>query len=178
MDRSVGNTNSGSNSSSSSSSSSSSINRGNNSATLTPSRSKLLLEAYKEKMSILKTVRVARKEIASKKIAPNTPVRYVNKKKIPKVDERWWEKNPTIAGEAMNSSQNKLSSQENFTEIMRMHLDSQVRYQNTGDFCDESSKARARVLLMNSTYSELNTPQRSADFRSSVEWRLQLRPKM
>lgn len=45
-----------------------------------------------------------------------------------------------------------------------------------GDFC--SVPIKARNLLMNKNYSELNIQGRAGDFRSEVEWRLLLRDSL
>jgi hypothetical protein len=140
------------------------------------SRSRLLLKAYKEKMTILENVREQRNKNA-KKIKSNTPVRAIDRKKIHKVENHWWEKAPCLAGEAMNSSQAKLSNVENFSQIVRDRVLDKVHDSNNyGEYCHDPLKARK--LLMNLSYRDLTIPGRAADFRTGVEWRLMLRPSL
>ena len=140
------------------------------------SRSRLLLDAYKEKQAILEAITASR-VLNRKKIKPNDPVRSVDPTKVPKIDDRWWEKTPTVAGELMNASQTRLSDPSLFTEIKRRSLNLGLNAdEHIGDFC--RNPLRARILLMNNSYKDLTIPTRAADFRTGVEWRLQLRQGM
>lgn len=133
---------------------------------------KMLIQAYIDRKAYIDKVK---RESVPFKITSKTPVRSHDISKIPKVNQRWWTKSPTVAGEAMNKSQEKLSALENFTEITKRryeHTDTNV----TGDFCDDPR--RARKLLMNRSYSALTIPKRAADFKNEVEWRLSLRPNL
>ena len=137
------------------------------------SRSELLLAAYKEKLAILEAVTCSRAK-AKRKIKPNAPIRPIDPTKVPKIADRWWDKPPCIAGEQMNSSQSRLSDPSNYTENKRRNLDFDDKVdEHLGDFCRNPLKAR--ILLLNNSYSDLTIPTRAADFRTGVEWRLQLR---
>ena len=140
------------------------------------SRSKLILRAYKEKMAALDSIRTS-KENTQRKIKSNTPVRRIDRNKIHKIDDHWWEKPPTVAGESMNSSQARLSDVEGFSQSVRDRVLHKVKDQdNFGEFCHDPIKARK--LLMNLSYRDLTIPCRAADFRTGVEWRLTLRPNL
>ena len=140
------------------------------------SRSKLILEAYKEKMAALDSIRI-NKERSKRKIKMNTPIRKIDRNKIYKVNDHWWEKKPSIAGEGMNSSQARLSDVDNFSPVVRDRVLRKVNDGNNfGEYCHDPLKARR--LLMNLSYSDLTIPGRAADFRTGVEWRLMLRPSL
>ena len=143
--------------------------------TKSPSRIKVLLEAYKDRKAKLDNLKLEDESRLERKITSKTPVRYVDKTKIPKIGDRWWNKEPTIAGETMNSSQARLSQVDHFTVIRKQRFD-HTESNITGDFCDDPSKARK--LLMNLSYRDLTIPKRSQDFRTGVEWRLTLRPNI
>ena len=141
------------------------------------SRGKMILEAYKEKMAALDSIRIHKEKTRSKKIKNNTPVRVVDKDKIYKIEDHWWEKKPTQAGESMNSSQARLSDVDKFSQVVRDRVLQKVKDQNNfGEYCHDPIKARK--LLMNLSYRDLTIPGRAADFRAGVEWRLMLRPTL
>ena len=163
--------------SSSSSSSSYKVSQGRDElGTKQGSRGRLLLEAYKEKMAALDSIRIHR-EKTKRKIKNNTPVRIIDRSKIFKIEDHWWDKKPTLAGENMNSSQARLSDVDKFSRVVRDRVLKNVKDQNNfGEYCHDPIKARK--LLMNLSYRDLTIPGRAADFRTGVEWRLMLRPNI
>ena len=138
----------------------------------------MILDAYITRKTLLdenEKVRIANK---AKKITSKTPIREVDISKVPIVKNKWWNKQPTIAGESMTTTQGKLSKIENFTFISRSKYEHSAR-NIAGDFLDTSKDpSKARLMMLNRSYSELTIPTRSADFNSGVEWRLSLRPDL
>lgn len=50
----------------------------------------------------------------------------------PKIEDRWWEKQPTIAGEGQNACQSRLSSVDNFTGLYRARFQAGKGYSGHG----------------------------------------------
>eukprot|EP00440_Ansanella_granifera_P033406 gb/GFBE01036248.1/.p1 GENE.gb/GFBE01036248.1/~~gb/GFBE01036248.1/.p1 ORF type:complete len:152 (+),score=22.16 gb/GFBE01036248.1/:1-456(+) len=104
------------------------------------------------------------------------------KRRQPKPPEpKWWEKKPTIPGEACTPAQRRLADEkESYTGVCRRLFEASAGGLSSlglevGDYCI-SPPIRATRLLASKRYNELTTPHRAADFRSETEWRLQLRP--
>ena len=143
--------------------------------TSSSSRNKIFAEAYKSRKMLLDENGKMNEIRASNKIKSSTPLRDVDRSKIYHVKNKWWSKDPTLAGEGMSRTQKKLSKPENFTTVTKSrfeHTDISV----SGDFCSDPSKATR--MLMSNSYSDLTIPTRAADFNSGVEFRLSLRPNL
>jgi hypothetical protein len=82
-----------------------------------------------------------------------------------------------LAGELCNSTQERLAAIEQYTGLYKSRIQAKTKPSNhsNGDFCD--NPLCAIRMLKNNSYSNLNIRGRSGDFRSEVEWRLQLRPQ-
>ena len=88
--------------------------------------------------------------------------------------EKWWDKNPTIAGEGLTPVQERLSQLDSFTGMYKRRFDQgDDAYPVTGDLCQNPK--RAIRLLKDRSRHQLTIPKRACDFRSEVEWRLTLR---
>eukprot|EP01041_Mallomonas_annulata_P010652 gene10652-22235_t len=91
------------------------------------------------------------------------------------ITDRWWEKPPAIAGEACTVAQQRLCQVESFTGMYKKRFEVNPSCPVSGDYCDRPIRA---TRLLNSTPVNLLTiPSRAGDFRTEVEWRLQLRPQ-
>ena len=136
----------------------------------------MLLEAYTARKALVDANEKVLAANKSKKIMPNAPIREVEKSKIHVVENKWWVKEPCLAGEAMNKTHGRLSDvKKGFTYISKKRLDHSAKLVS-GDFLETSSSPqKAKLMMMNRSYSELNIPTRSADFNSSVEFHLSLR---
>jgi len=89
--------------------------------------------------------------------------------------ERWWEKPPTIAGECCSDAQLRLSHVNSYTGIQRKRPDDADADAIAGDFCYKPK--RATRILTSAPVDEVANVNRTGDFRTEVEWRLQLRPQ-
>ena len=89
--------------------------------------------------------------------------------------QRWWEKQPTIAGEHCTAAQKYLADKPNFTGIYRRRFSRNSMRAISGDYC--ADPMRAERMLQSHTCAELTIPGRAADFRSEVEWRMRLRSR-
>ena len=91
--------------------------------------------------------------------------------------ERWWEKRPTIAGEACNERQGRLCEVESFTGLYKRRFDPSKAAMRavSGDYC--ADPLGAERMLQSKTCAELTIPGRAADFRTEVEWRMRLRSR-
>ena len=90
--------------------------------------------------------------------------------------DKWWDKNPTIAGEGLTPVQSRLSQLDSFTGMYKRRFDQGEDadiYPVTGDLCQNPK--RAIRLLKDRSRHQLTIPKRACDFRSEVEWRLTLR---
>eukprot|EP00434_Breviolum_minutum_P017285 symbB.v1.2.015258.t1/scaffold1130.1/size136251/5 len=91
--------------------------------------------------------------------------------------EKWWEKAPTLSGEACTAAQRRLAEKDHYTGVCRLLQTSSLSRigLDAGDYCT-SPPLQATKLLVSRSHQELTTPKRAADFRTETEWRLQLRP--
>mmetsp|Transcript_10463 Transcript_10463/g.10531 ORF Transcript_10463/g.10531 Transcript_10463/m.10531 type:complete len:159 (-) Transcript_10463:277-753(-) len=90
--------------------------------------------------------------------------------------DRWWEKPPSLAGESCTQSQKRLCDVESFTGMYKKRFENDTVSQAiSGDFCDRP--IRATRLLNSTPVNRLTITKRAGDFRTEVEWRLQLRPQ-
>ena len=85
---------------------------------------------------------------------------------------RWWEKDPTIAGERCTTAQSRLG----VVHAQDMPLRARQMGAVSGDFC--ADPIRAEGMLVSRSHAQLTIPGRAADFRTEVEWRLRLRSGM
>ena len=90
---------------------------------------------------------------------------------------KWWEKRPTISGEACNDAQGRLCEVESFTGLYRRRFDPSKAAMRavSGDYC--ADPLGAERMLQSKTCAELTIPGRAADFRTEVEWRMRLRSR-
>ncbi|CAK9084825.1 unnamed protein product [Durusdinium trenchii] len=91
--------------------------------------------------------------------------------------QRWWEKAPTMPGEACTAAQRRLAEKEHYTGACRLLQSSSLSRigLDAGDYCI-SPPLQATRLLASRSHEELTIPKRGADFRAETEWRLHLRP--
>ena len=90
-------------------------------------------------------------------------------------EEHWWEKPPTLAGENALDVHERLCNPSSFTGLYKHRF--LQKLEPIGVAGDYYEKPIAAIRLLKSkAYQELNIPKRSADFKSEVTWRLQLRP--
>mmetsp|Transcript_59916 Transcript_59916/g.118828 ORF Transcript_59916/g.118828 Transcript_59916/m.118828 type:complete len:197 (+) Transcript_59916:67-657(+) len=92
-------------------------------------------------------------------------------------DDKWWVKQPTIAGEWCTPAQRRLSDSSSFTGVHRRKLQAgceAMMHTASGEYCERP--IRAQRMLQSRSYCDLTQPTRAADFRSETEWRLGLRP--
>ena len=81
-----------------------------------------------------------------------------------------------MAGERCNETQRRLCEVNNFTGMYKKRFDERARHLPTGEVCENPIRA---IRLLNSTsLDKLTIPARAGDFRTEVEWRLQLRPQL
>ena len=141
------------------------------------SRGKILLEAYVEKRKINDNRKLeASKEFVT--IKSLSPIRQISPSRSTtqlKVQDKWWQKSPAVAGEACNEVQKRLSDTSTFTGIYKQRFEEAQswRYSNF-DYVEDP--VAARKLLLNSSYKDLTIPGRAGDFKNEIEWRLSLRP--
>jgi hypothetical protein len=90
---------------------------------------------------------------------------------------------PLLAGSDMSATLKRLADEKTYTGVYKKRLDERdgkvikdLSAQGTGELC--ASPSRARRLLKSTPVAKLNMPRRSGDFRTEVEWRLQLRPNI
>lgn len=90
---------------------------------------------------------------------------------------------PQLAGSHMTATAKKLTDEGTYTGVYKQRLNERdgrfiddLSAQGTGELC--ASPKRARRLLKSTPVAKLNMPGRSGDYRTEVEWRLQLRPNI
>ncbi len=95
--------------------------------------------------------------------------------KPPPDSDHWWEKKPTLPGEAMLDIHTKLCDPKLYTgQYKHKFLKKDEPLGLAGDYYE---KPIAAIRMLKSKRSdELQIPQRALDFKSEVTWRLTLRP--
>jgi hypothetical protein len=86
----------------------------------------------------------------------------------------WWNQTPSIAGEACNKYQHKLSEVDTFTGTYKNKIRG-VKDCSSGNYC--ADPIRATRVLQSLNYHELTNHGLAGNFRNEVEWRMQLRPQ-
>jgi len=153
-----------------------------------------MLKAYAEKK-----VRQAHRVVelraleSAQRILPLSPIKRPKEKKFnhaqgctmaangqqpPRIEKKWWLKQPCKPGEACTSIQRKLSSEEFFTgtQKFRKYAD---EYNAFGDIVDEgvAGKEHGRVVRLVSNISSTNLAahRAGADLHSEMNFRVHLR---
>jgi hypothetical protein len=81
------------------------------------------------------------------------------------------------AGDLCSPAQQRLSQIDTFTGAYRVRFDKDKRFSDyEGDYAKNPTEAAK--ILVNRSNAELTIPGKSADFRTEVTWRLQLRPNL
>lgn len=136
----------------------------------------MLAYARKREQKIERTVALVkmRSESQLRSCAPIRPLTTVGKV-VPKIKEKWWKKEPTVAGDRCTSRQLKIAAY--VTDAVRIHKDAEARAafaeNDMGDFYHDPKKARK--LLASRTYKNLTNTKNTGDFKTEVTWRLGLR---
>ena len=133
-----------------------------------------LIKAYEKKKSL--------NEKKAQQTVTQSPLKDTAKVKYRKY--RQGSSQPQLtAGADMTPTLEKLSEESSYTGYYRRRLEQRDRRgrldvsgSGSGELC--SSPERARSILKSTPVWDLNLPSRSGDFRTEVEWRLQLRPNL
>lgn len=146
-----------------------------------------LREAYKERYNYLKGgestavipigLRQHPKRLEKPLIATQKFKHREQREKRVRANDQWWDKKPTVAGESNSPVHSRVSDPSTFTGFYRRRHQAggqHAVHAVTGDFA--SHPLEAQNMLLSRSHYQLTIPGRAADFRSEVEWRMDLRP--
>ena len=155
-----------------------------------------MLKAYLNKRNLLEHQKAKVLEIRQREatILPGSPIKRPKESKFnhsrgctiaasgaipPRINEKWWLKAPSRAGEKMNAIQKKLSSEQFFTGTQKFKQQSYGpnNEEDHGDITDASASERNRAirLLSNVSVTSLTAHRASGDIHSEVNFRVHLR---
>jgi len=151
-----------------------------------------MLKAYKIKSRSKEEVKMATLErIRSEStIVPLSPIRCLPEKRIehrqsvtfgrynespPRIHNKWWTKQPCIAGEALTRAQKRNCNSDLFPESYKNHFrdDRAVALANNNQFVVD--KIEATKTLASLPFKQLIALNKTADFYSEVNFRTALR---
>lgn len=154
-------------------------------------KNRIYLQAYVQKLKIKEEIERKSKELPELKIRSNGPIPRTKEHKydhsqgylmgapasLPqKIEDEWWRRAPSIAGEDSAEVHKRLSDVSSYTGLYRHRFTSKDGpLAITGDYLDQPLKAIR--LLKNTSSSMLTIPGRAADFCTEVNWRMSLRPQ-
>lgn len=91
--------------------------------------------------------------------------------------DKWWEREPSIAGEQCSPTQARLCNPTTFTGMYKRRFEGRHSFTCvSGDYIDEPREAMR--MLQGTTYHDLTIPKRAADFKTEVQWRMILRNEL